>query len=277
MDVSFATYAASKRDLICNYLLANSIRDFAGDLSGVPLRVYIPSSVDMQKEIARFAALNVIFARYPKAGRFPYAFKSAAASACEADVKEGAVIWLDRHMIIPSPCAGALLDPRERFAYLRASAEEPAGMWAAACKIAGVDESALFPVHTVFSAGHFSFRAEAGIMGEWDALFNELAGHPDMKIFFDDYSKVSLHEIALTLAVLKNQDKNTLKPLPAFYGYPTHLHEKMEKKYQAKEMDVLHTAFYSCNNGVKPNMPVMKPLMEWLRGKVSEYNGDRWR
>jgi hypothetical protein len=288
MNTSFATYAASKNDFICNYLLANSIHDFAGELSDSPLRIYVASGIDMQDEIKRFTGLNVMFTQYPKTRRFRYAFKPAAATACETDVKEGTVIWLDRHMLIPSPCTDALLNPLEQFAYrpphlklLGVSVDEPiSNMWTTACKIAGVDESAMFPVYTevdrnkiwsYFSAGHFSFRAEAGIMRKWDALFNELADHPNMKPFLDDSVKVYLHQIALTLAVLRNQDRDALKPLPAFYGYPTHLHGNIEKEYQANQMDELHTAFYSCNNGVKPSMPISKQLMSWLKDKINVY------
>lgn len=274
--------------MICNYLLANSIRDFAGNLSDFPLRIYLASDLDTQDEIEKFAGLNVIFAKYLKARRFRYAFKPAAASACEADVNEGTVIWLDRHTIVTNPCTDALLNPPEQFAYrpphlklLGASVNEPLNkMWTTACKIAGVDESTLFPVCTevdrqeiwsYFSAGHFSFRAEAGIMRKWDALFNELADHPDMKPFLDDFVRVFLHQISLTLAVLKGQDSDKLKPLPIFYGYPTQLHSKIDKEYQANQMDELYTSFYSCNDGIKPNMPVSKYLALWLKDKVNAY------
>lgn len=290
MNTSFATYAASENDLVCNYLLANSIQDFAGNLSGMPLRIYVSSDLDTRDVMKHFAGLNVKFAKYPKTRRFRYAFKPAAASACEADVNEGTVIWLDRHMIITSPCTDVLLNPPEQFAYrpphlklLGASVKEPLSkMWGTACKIAGVDESTLFPVYTevdrqeiwsYFSAGHFSFRAEAGIMRKWDMLFNELADHPDMKPYLDDSVRVFLHQIALTLAVLKNQDRDALKPLPAFYGYPTHLHSKIEKEYQAHQMDELYTSFYSCNAGIKPNMPVSKHLASWLKDKINTYKG----
>jgi hypothetical protein len=109
-------------------------------------------------------------------------------------------------------------------------------------------------------------------MRKWDALFNELAGHPDMKPFLDDAVRVYLHQIALTLAVIKNIGKDALKPLPAFYGYPTHLHGKIEDEFQASQMDDLHTAFYSCNDGIKPGMPLSRRLASWLNEKIGEYN-----
>lgn len=288
MNISFATYAASKNDLINNYLLANSIHEFAGNMSDIPLRIYVSSDLDIQNEIKQFTGLNVLFSTYSSGKKkYRYAFKSAAASACETDVKTGNVIWLDRHMIVLGPCVNLLLNPLEQFAYcpphlkiLGASADEPINeMWATAYKIAGVDKSALFPMYSevdkekiwsYFSAGHFSFRAEAGIMCEWDALFNELAEHRDMKPFLDDTVKVFLHQIALTLTVLRKQNRDTLKPLPVFYGYPMHLHNKIEKYYQVSQMDQLHTAFYSHNSKI-PKKAVSKQLASWLEEKTNSY------
>jgi len=290
MNVTFATYAAQKNDLLSNYLLANSIHDFAENLSHIPLRIYVSSDLDIQNEIKQFDGLNVEFSSYPRnKKRYRYAFKSAAASACELDVKTGNVIWLDRHMLVLGSCDNLLLSPTEQFAYrpphlkiLGASVDESINdMWLAAYKIAGVDESALFPVYTevdkqkiwsYFSAGHFSFRAETCIMQRWDALFNELEGHQDMKPFLcDETVRVYLHQIALTLAVLQAQSRDSLKPLPVFYGYPTHLHNKMEKDNQASQMNQLHTAFYSLHNSTMPKKSVSKQLTSWLDEKVFSF------
>ena len=292
MDVSFATYAAQKNDLLSNYLLASSIRDFAGNLSDFPLRINVAAELDVQGEMGKFAGLNVLFSTYSSGRKkYRYGFKPAAASACEADVKAGTVIWLDRHMIVLNPCVNLLLNSLEQFAYrpphmkiLGASADKPlTEMWLAACKIAGVEESILFPLYSevdrekiwsYFSAGHFSFRAEAGIMGTWNALFLELAEHQDMKPFLDDTVRTYLHQIALTLAVLRTRNREALKPLPIFYGYPTHLHNKIERYYQASQMDQLHTAFYSPSDVKMPKKAVSKQLSAWLEGKVKQFGQD---
>jgi hypothetical protein len=285
MSVTFATYAAHKNDLFNNYLLASSIQKFAGSLSDIPLRIYISSDIDVLDEKEKFAGLNVVFSQYPKnTKRHRYAFKPAAASACEADVQSGNVIWLDRHMIVLGPCHELLLNPGESFAYrpphlkiLGASAEKPIdGVWKVVCEIAEVDERTLFPLCTevdresiwsYFSAGHFSFKAEAGIMRKWDTLFNHLATHPDMTLFLKDESiRTYLHQIVLTLAVLQHQNENpcTLKPLPALYGYPAHLHNKIEKEHQARQMDEIRTAFYTVHNSAIPKKAISPTLAAWL-------------
>ena len=297
MNVTFSTYAEQTDDLLANYLLACSIRDFAGSFSEIPLRIYVSSDLEPKNELKRFAGLNVMFSTYPAARKdTPYAFKSAAASACEADVKTGEVIWLDRHMLVLGPCVNLLLDPPEQFAYrpphlqlLGASVDEPVSpLWAAAYRIAGIGESDLFPVITevdrkkiwaYFSAGHFSFRAEAGVMREWDSLYNRLLVDPEMAPFLDktiteyaEFIRVFLHQIALTLTVLKKLNRDALKPLPNLYGYPTHLHNDIEKQYQANQMDQIHTAFYSCRENVVPDMPVSERLATWLQEKVNSYH-----
>ncbi len=296
MNIIFASYADSIEDLLNNYLLAKSIHEFAGNLSDIPLRIYVSSGLDIQNTIGKFEGLNVTFSKYPMVRKdIDYAFKSAAARACEIDVKTGNVIWLDRHMLVLNPCVNLLLDPLEQFAYrpphlklLGASADEPLNqMWSTAYQIAGVDVSALFPIYTevdrkkiwsYFSAGHFSFLADSGIMSEWDILFNQLVEHQAMRPFLDDETltvdgetvRIFLHQIALTLAVLRKLSRNALKPLPVFYGYPTHLHGDIEKHRQASQMDQLHTAFYSCYDEL-PGMPISKRLASWIEDKVKQF------
>ena len=296
MDVVFASYANIEEDFLDNFLLACSIRDFAGNLSDIPLRIYASSGLDLKSAADKFSDLNVAFSQYAAPRKdIEYAFKSAAAKACETDVKEGNVVWLDRHMMVLNPCVDLLLNPLEQFAWrpphlklLGASADEPLNpMWATACGIAGVDLTARFPVYTevdrkkirpYFSAGHFSFRAEAGIMREWDDLFNRLADHREMKPYFDDETLavdgetvgIFLHQIALTLTVLKKLDRDALKPLPAFYGYPTRLHRDMERYYRATQMEQLRTAFYSCRYGLT-DMPVSERLASWIEDKAARF------
>ena len=60
MGTHFATYAAAKNDLLCNYLLACSIKEFAGNLSGIPLRIYVSSDLNVREEIKRFSGLEYI-------------------------------------------------------------------------------------------------------------------------------------------------------------------------------------------------------------------------
>ena len=297
MSIIFASYAMTKEDLLNNYLLANSIRDFAGNMSDISLRIYLSSDLNVQDEIDRFAGLNVQFSTYPAPRKdIGYAFKPAAARACEADIKTGNVIWMDRHMLVLGPCANLLLNPLEQFAYrpphlklLGAPTGVPMNqMWLTAYKVVGIDTSVLFPLYTevdrkqiwtYFSAGHFSFCAEAGLMREWDAVFNQLLEHGDMKSFLEDEMltidgqtvRIFLHQIALTLAVLKKLKRNALKPLPLFYGYPTHLHKDIERHYQASQMDQLHTVFYSCHDGVMPDMPVSEWLISWIEGRIKQF------
>ena len=297
MNIIFASYANTEKDLLDNYLLANSIRDFAGNMSDIPLRIYISSHLDVQNEIDKFADLNVQFSEYSATKKeVIYAFKSAAAKACEMDVKTGNVIWMDRHMLVLGSCVDLLLNPLEQFAYrppslrlLSALTDVPINqMWTAVYKIAEVDISVLFPIYTgvdrkqiwsYFSAGHFSFRAEAGMMSEWDDLFYRLLESKEIEPFLDDETitvngetvRIFLHQIALSLTVLKKLRRSELKPLPHLCGYPTHLHRHIEKYYQASQMDQLHTAFYSCYDSVMPSMPVSKQLETWLDDKITSY------
>jgi len=284
MNIAFGTYAVQKNDLLSNFLLASSIRDFAGSLSGAPIHIFLSSDLSMQGELKKFDGLNVTFSTFARSKkRHRYAFKPAAACACEAEVKSGTVIWLDRHMIVLNSCDELVLNSLENFAYrpphlkiLGMSVDKPIDdMWAMACKIAEVDESLLFHVCTefdaqkiwsYFSAGHFSFRAEAGIMADWDALFNTLAENIEMKKFLaDEAVRTYLHQIALTLSVLRTQNKKELKPLPHLYGYPTHLYKKI---------DEARTAFYTPHNKI-PKKSISESLACWLNSRINLYQSNK--
>jgi len=80
-----------------------------------------------------------------------------------------------------------------------------------------------------------------------------------------------LHQIALTLTVLRTQSKGALKPLPPLYGYPTHLHNKMNVEDQAGQMDQLRTAFYTYHDNTMPKKSISPPLASWLDEKISAY------
>jgi len=280
MNIAFATYAVQKNDLLSNFLLASSIRDFAGSLSGAPIHIFLSSNLDTQAELKKFDGLNVAFSIFScSKKRHRYAFKPAAARACEAEIKNGTIIWLDRHMIVLNACDELILNPLENFAYrpphlkiLGAPANKPLNnMWAMVCKIAGVDESLLFhicsefdaqKIWSYFSAGHFSFRAEAGIMADWDTLFNTLAESTEMKQFLTDETvRTYLHQIALTLSVLRTQNKKELKALPHLYGYPTHLYKKINEA---------RTAFYTPSHKI-PKKSISESLASWLNSKKNIY------
>jgi hypothetical protein len=306
MDIIFASFAAKKEDMFSNYLLANSIRDFAGNLSDIPLHIYVASDLDIQDEMEKFSGLNVKFAEYPATKKeIEYAFKSAAAKACEKDVKTGNVFWMDRHMLVLNPCMDLLLDSTEQFGchppqfkLLGASVDEPINqLWETVYKIAEVSKSDLFPMYTkidrkkiwaYFNAGHFSFHAEAGMMSAWDDLFNQLLEHEEMKPLLDDSSfdvdgetiRIFLHQIALTVTVLKMQKRSDLKLLPRLYGYETGFHDHIEKCYQASQMDQVQTAFFTYNNsgrGSGRDMPMSEMLSSWIEDKAKQFWQDEER
>lgn len=101
-------------------------------------------------------------------------------------------------------------------------------------------------------------------------LFNQLVEHQEMKPFLSCTVKTFLHQIALTLTVLKKLHSVELKQLPIFYGYPTHLNGSIEKCNQASQMDQLQTAFLSCSHGL-PNMPVSEKTASWIEDKTKRY------
>ncbi len=293
-NLIFASYANEKEDLLANYLLAKSIRDFSGGLSDIQLRVYIPESIlmEVQPMLLKFRDMNVSFRGYPLPNDdFDYFFKPAAALAAEKDICNGTVIWFDRHMLVLGPCADLILNETESFAYrpphlqLLGSSYDlpPDELWETLYDIAEIDTSSLFPVYSVvdrkkirsyFFAGHFSFRAESGLMREWVDLFNHLKNHSRMQQLLKDKTvRVFLHQIALTITVLKKCKNDQLKALPLYYGYPAHLYEDIPGYYQAGSMSDLNTAFlnsfYQERDVLK--IPISGQLQSWILSSINEF------
>jgi hypothetical protein len=291
----FCSYAQEKGDLLSNFLWAKSIRDFAGTLSNCPIHIYIPNGLlhEIQNSVNKFNELDVSFRGYSAAPcDFEYFFKPLAAYAAEQDIKNGTVLWFDRSMLVLNSCADLLLHENEKFAYRATHFQNigssydmpPNQLWETMYEIAGIHESALFPTYTVvdrkrvrayFYACQFSFRAECELMKEWFELFTKIREEQRMQPFLKDETiRIYLHQATLSLSVLKKCTINMLKPLPLYYGYPTHIYTEIQKLYQVGNMSELNTAYYSPDFQGKdiPDMPVTNLLMDWLLKTKKEFN-----
>ena len=293
MSECFATYAAGEGDWTFNYLLAKSLREFGGAMSALPILLLHASDLPADAARERFRALNVELAPFPRDRRGArYAFKPAAASACEREVGSGAVYWLDRHMIALGEPSGLRLPDPARFLYHPPHvsesgsplAEPLGGAWRAAARVAGVSEAALFPMETMadgrairacFSAGHFAFRAEAGVMRSWDALFRELLINAEIGPFLSEgWIRTYLHQIALTLAALRELPREGIARLPKPYGYPAHLHAKIAGRGEAGEPPRAITAYYRGAAAGVPRAVAPDGFAAWLRGAVEGFRGE---
>jgi hypothetical protein len=311
----FASYANEEEDLLSNYLLAKSIKDFTGNLSVIPLHIYLPDSLlpKTRPIMHKFKNMNTAFHGYTTAeNSFDYSFKPASALAAERNIGNGTIFWFDRHMIALNSCADLILNETEKFSwrpphlriigslYDTGSITEkkkilseaatyhqcninPDELWETIYKIAGVNKNRSFPVYSVvdrqkihayFYACHFSFRAESGLMKEWNELFTLLQKHEQMQPFLKDETvRIFLHQISLTMAVLKNCDRDELRALPLYYGYPTHLYGDFLPEYQARDMTTLNTACFAPDyqESIFPNMPVSEYLQKWIIESIKKF------
>jgi hypothetical protein len=85
--------------------------------------------------------------------------------------------------------------------------------------------------------------------------------------------KTFLHQISLTIAVLKKCKRDELKALPMYYAYPTQLHNFLLPEYQINCMSALNTGYYAPIEPQKliPNMPVSKDLQDWINNSIKEF------
>lgn len=296
-EVTFATGACGIEDAEAVYMLGRSIRDFAGGLSGIGLRVYVPEIYsDSWQAVANELNAAGITLRVYRAARedlsFFYSFKPRAGLAAEQDIRTGTVIWLDRHSLVTGCCADLLLNDREQFAYrpvnirnIGSLYDEPvSGFWKDAYEIAGISQDRLFPVYSsvdrqeinpYFYACIFAFRAELGIMAAWNRIFDELRLHPRMTAYLsDDEISTYLHQAALCLAVLSTVPRGRMRELPYYYGYPVHLHSDIPPAYRIDRLDRLNTAFLHRElhdfREATGDIAVSEELCGWLEESICE-------
>lgn len=225
-------------------ILAESVRKFAGALSDVPIRIFIPSglapAIAGQKE--RLAGLDVEVSEVPvpdEASSYILGAKPflAAQAEREAGGTDLVAILAPNTIMLRSPTA-FLLPQGITLGYstvhhqnIGSPASEPSdAFWNRLYRVLGVSDQDVFTNETLadkvtvrfyFNAGSFVVRPAQGLMEAWAAAFQKLIDDPVMaELCAEGPRNVFLHQAALAGVALKRLRPPQTEELPDSYSYP---------------------------------------------------------
>ncbi len=263
VPIIFATYASDDEALHWALVMAESIRQFGGDMCGAPIWVYRPEDRSPADSILlkKAAALKVIIkpSRTPsEAGEFWFAGKVYASAAAETDADGKCIIlaWLDPDEIFVQEPKEFMLAEGIDFGYRPVIhkvigsiyAEPPDEFWSRVYSRLSVPESAVFPVvspvdqltlRAYFNAGVLIVRPERGLLRAWPGSFRTL--YTD-SVFVewcrtDQRRAIFLHQAALAGHVLTRLKLSEMKELPSTYNYPAFFHDRYPTDKRPASLD----------------------------------------
>ncbi len=238
----FATWAASRRELVHCSALARSLRQFGGMFADSPVWLFSPSSLAADdttlRDFDRHVALGPVGEAFQG---IPFASKVFAAAAAE-EAGEGAadiLAWLDEDTVIVGEPSDFLLRSSCDFAFRPVmhnrtgslASEPPADDWQALYDCLQIDQERLFPVVTpvdrqtiraYFNAGILIVRPELGLLRTWLSDFKKAVRDPNLSALRKDRQDLSifLHQMALVGAPFETTTPQRMLQLSDAYNYP---------------------------------------------------------
>ena len=225
-------------------ILAESVRKFAGALSDVPIRVFIPSrltpAITTRKE--RLARLDVEVSEVSVPDEaFDYVLGAKPFLAAQAEREAGGIdlvaILAPNTIMLRTP--NAFLLPQgvtlgfstvhhQNIGSLASKSPDP--FWDRLYQVLNVSDREIFTNQTLadkatvrfyFNAGSFVIRPAQGLLQAWAEGFQKLISDSAMaKLSAEGPRNVFLHQAALAGVALKIVDPPQTMELPDSYSYP---------------------------------------------------------
>lgn len=273
-------------------VLAESIRRFAGALSGMPIWALLPQPAgDLDAPtVDRLDALDVRLIPFdldPETFRFPFADKSLACAAAEAEAagqsellvcmdtpslvvnEPGALVLPDDKVLgyrpvdhrLIGPVYGEPLDSFWSLIYARCNAPE-----VHLFSVTGsVDGSVMYPY---FNAGMLVVRPDRGLLRAWGEQFLRLYRQPEFLVFYQNTRyAIFVHQAILAGTILSMLDPSQLYELPYQVNYPLHMHQDYPAERRVARLNDLVTLRYETffqQPDWRRQITVDEPLKSWL-------------
>jgi hypothetical protein len=278
-------------------LLAESLREFGGDLGRSPLWVFIPEyGKSLSPEThERLCELNVNLIHFDielDTLRFFFAGEVTAVALAEESAREEVdlLAWLDNNTLVLNEPVDFYLPPEVVLGYrpvhhlLLGSryGEPPDAFWTAIYKACQVPEERIFPMkphvedlqmRPYFNAGILVTRPEQGLFQAWrDTLFQHNQ-EPEFMAFYDQDERyqIFMHQAILSGVILRELAPEQTLELPATYNYPLHLFNEDQTGDRPASLEDLvtfrHEGFHRDPDWPK-KIPAGEELKSWLIDKV---------
>lgn len=270
--IVFGTFAETNEQLRHCLTMAESVREFGGEFSAAPIRIYVPEQAYAKLEnvvSARLESLRVELhlGRAPEeALSFYFARKVFAAAEAEQAAANAFEIlaWIDEDTIILQEPTAFNLSADKKLAYRPVMHknvgnfyDEPIDeFWTRIFDLLSVDQTTLFPMVTpadgdtirpYFNAGLLIVRPEQKIMHKWADYFKILYRDDQIvKMCETDVKKrIFLHQTALVGAILNTIPREQMLELSFRYNYPLFFrHMFGAKKGDFDSLDAVITLRY---------------------------------
>ena len=292
-NMSFGCFASSKNGATKALLLAESIRTFAGEFSGLPFLLVLSLGGEQltRKQQANIDQLDVHLLTIeldPDVASFPFAGKVAASAAAESFYAgvSSLLVWMDAGALVINPLDPLLLTKGIQLGYrpvdhllIGSPYDQPVDpFWDYIYNTCGVRDEDIYPMVTstdrvqmrpYINAGMLVVRPENKLLQGWRDTF--------LGIYQDDYLikhyenqnlyRIFIHQAVLAGCVISGIQQNETIEIPHFVNYPLHMHSEYPKQLQPANMNQLISFRYE-QYFAKPNwqqiLPAEPPLGEWL-------------
>ena len=276
-------------------LLAESIRAFAGRLSGSPILLYVtPNTVLPHVVGERLKGLDVEFVNYEvdeEAAKFFFLPEVTAVAQAEerTEGKAETMVWLGANTLVLQEPRDFLLPAGKSVGYrpvhitnVGSRIDAPVDdFWSLIYERCGVTQDSVFPMKThvdgniirpYFNAGHLTVHPGKRLLRKWSEAFLELYKAPEFQRFYaDGRYRIFMHQAVLSGVILAEFTRGELRELPSTYNYPTHLHGEdatCGKPTSIEEMvTVRHEGFWEEPDWEK-RMPARETLKKWMRDRL---------
>ncbi|MDD4051216.1 MAG: hypothetical protein PHR28_04870 [candidate division Zixibacteria bacterium] len=296
--IIFATYASDDQALYWALVMAESIRQFGGDMRNAPIWVYRPEgqpdidSMQRKKQETLAVILKTIPIPEDAQGAW-FAGKVNASAAAETDAEGKGIIlaWLDPDEIFVKEPKEFLLPDSVSFGYRPVMhkligslySEPPDEFWSRVYARLSVPESAVFPVvspldqltlRAYFNAGILIVRPERGLLRRWPGCFRTLYSDSVFAEWCrtDQLRAIFLHQAALAGDVLTLLKQSETMDLPSTYNYPAYFHDRYPAETKPKSLDdvvMFRHEFFASGRGFMDITTITDAkIVDWVRQRL---------
>jgi len=297
-DLVFSTILNPGRFSETNVLLlTESIRAFAGSLSGAPIWCFVPEYGEQPSEVVmeRLQALDVSLIPFEmdrEVAEFPFTSEACAAALAESrglgDVNF--LVWLNGNTLLLREPRAFLLPEGKSLGYrpvhhinVGSRLDDPLDpFWTQVYRLCGVPEYAVFPMRThvdgetirpYFNAGFHVTRPIRGLLRAWRDTFLGVYEESDLQDLYqqDRRYTIFLHQAVLSGVIMSTLEFDEIQELPGEYNYPIHLYDDDITDNRPATIEVLvairHEGFYG-DPGWREKMPAGEPLKQWIAQRL---------
>jgi hypothetical protein len=278
-------------------LLVESIRAFAGSLSGAPVWCFTPEhggqvSATLRDRLDALDVTLIPFEMDPGVAAFRFTGEASAAALAEsrADGRVECLAWLNANSLVLREPREFLLPEGKSLGYRPVHhtnigsrySETLDPFWTLIYGYCDVPEERVFPMRThvdgevirpYFNAGCHATRPGKGLLRAWLDVYLTVYDEADLKEFYgrDRRYEVFVHQAIFSGVILSRLSGEEACELPPTYNYPVHLHgeDVTDRRPVGMEENVTlrHEGFYE-DPDWRDKMPAGELLKRWIAERL---------